>query len=100
MWTLPFLVVVAQQQLKLLQRLFNTGAFHRYALITVCPCRPVGRVGLRGIPLLALENFRYHTLNALLFVSSPLASPPLRITAVQASLVAAIHPACSRMTSG
>ena len=69
-------------------------------IITVYPCRPVGRVGLRGIPLLALKNFRYRTLNALLFVSSPLASPPLRITAVQASLVAAIHPACSRMTSG
>ena len=39
MWMLPYLAVVAQQQLKLLQRSFNTGAFHRYGYYhCVCPC--------------------------------------------------------------
>lgn len=38
-------------------------------------------------------------LNALPFVSDPLTSVPLRITPIQASLVAAMHTACSRMNA-
>ena len=48
MWTLPCLVVVAHQQLKLLQRLFNTGAFHRYAS-SLCVHAGQQAGGLEGV---------------------------------------------------
>ena len=63
--------------------------------------RSVGK-GVHLNPLSASKDFIHRPaiiLNFLLFVSGPLASLPLRTTAIQASLVAAMHPVCSWRTS-
>ena len=63
-----------------------------------------GGGGSKGFAQTLFASTRFYTqpsyIYTLPFVSGPLASLPLRITAVKTSSVAAVHPVCSLRTSG
>ena len=74
--------------------------------VSIYNTRPVGSWGSREIartPLFASKDFIHRPAIGIysvhLVVSVPLASLPLRITALQMSLVAAMQPICSWNTS-